>query len=164
MDNEAQVARIAQAALAGHVTVAVAESLTCGALVNTLGLGEQSATWLAGAVVAYQTGVKVDVLGLDPDVDPCSAECAVQLAVGVRELLGADVAVAATGVGGPDPEDGHEPGTVYIGWAREAEHGHRGFDFTGDPAEVLEQTVGAALGALEGILGTVLSSERPREA
>lgn len=154
MDNEAQVPRIAEAALGQDVTIAVAESLTCGALVSTLGLGEESATRLSGAVVAYQMSTKVEVLGVEEGIDPCSAQCAVQLATGVRDLLGADVAVATTGVGGLDSEGGHEPGTVYIGWVRDGEQGHRGFDFSGEPADILEQTVTAALGVLEGVLRT----------
>jgi len=85
------------------------------------------------------------VLGLEPGTDPCSPECAEQLAVGVRELLGADLAVSTTGVGGPGPEDGHEAGTVYVGWSTAHGTGHRAFMFDGGPDEVLEQTVAAAL-------------------
>lgn len=152
MDIDAHVQQVARLADDGGLTLAVAESLTCGALVSALGRGENSAEWLTGAVVAYQMSTKVDVLGVDPGVDPCSAECAVQLAVGVRERLGADLAVATTGVGGPDPEGGHAPGTVYIGWASDQDRGHRGFQFEGEPAEVLEQTVEAALVVLRGRL------------
>jgi putative competence-damage inducible protein len=37
-----------------------------------------------------------------------------EMADGAAQLLGADVAVATTGVAGPGPADGHEAGTVYI--------------------------------------------------
>ncbi len=73
------------------------------------------------------------MLGLRAGVEPCSAECAEQLAVGVRTLLVADVAVSATGVGGPDPEDGHPPGTVYLGWSSGAGVGHRLLNLDGGP-------------------------------
>src|SRR5690554_2150753 len=108
---DALVRPIAEKALADGVTIAVAESLTCGALVNALGAGESSSEWLAGGVAAYMMSTKVDVLGVTAGIDPCSAQCAEELAVGVRTLLRADVAMSTTGVGGPDPEDGHEPGT-----------------------------------------------------
>ncbi|MDQ2624004.1 MAG: nicotinamide-nucleotide amidohydrolase family protein, partial [Actinomycetota bacterium] len=124
MGTEETVARIATAALEHGTQIAVAESLTCGTLCKTLGLGESSSEWLAGAVVAYQTRTKIEVLGLEPGTDPCSPECAEQLAVGVRELLGADLAVSTTGVGGPGPEDGHEAGTVYVGWSTAGGQGH----------------------------------------
>ncbi|NLF04336.1 MAG: CinA family protein [Actinomycetales bacterium] len=146
------VAPIARKALSDGVTLAVAESLTCGALVNALGAGEDSVEWLAGGVVAYQTSTKVDVLGMDPGVYPCSSECAVQLAVGVRELLRADVAVSTTGVGGPGADGEHPAGTVFIGWASDRGVGHRAFSFDGAPEEVLDQTVAMALRELLGLL------------
>lgn len=45
-----------------------------------------------------------------PGTDPCSSTCAVQLAVGVRSLMGADVAVSTIGVGGPTPRTATNPG------------------------------------------------------
>src|SRR5687767_3132995 len=109
--------RIADAALRRRVRVAIAESLTCGLLASELGKGHDATEWFAGGVVAYQTDVKRRVLKVRAGVDPCSADCAEQLATGVRALLDADLAVSATGVGGPDAEDGHAPGTVYLGWS-----------------------------------------------
>ncbi len=96
--------------------------------------------------------MKEDVLGLQPGTDPCSAACAEQLARGVRALLGADVAVSTTGVGGPDAQDGHEPGTVYLGWATAEDAGHELVHFEGDPVEVIDQAVEAALTLLADTL------------
>ena len=39
------------------------------------------------------------------------------MALGVRERLGADVGVAPTGVAGPAEQEGHPPGTVFLGLA-----------------------------------------------
>ena len=39
------------------------------------------------------------------------------MADGVRRLLGADVALATTGVAGPDPQEGKAPGTAFAGLA-----------------------------------------------
>jgi nicotinamide-nucleotide amidase len=36
------------------------------------------------------------------------------MAAGVAALFDAEVGLATTGVGGPDPDEGHEPGTVWI--------------------------------------------------
>lgn len=138
------VQRLADAGRRG-VTVAVAESLTSGLLAAAVGDGEHASTWFAGGVVAYRTGVKEDLLGLTPGTDPCSAACAVQLASGVRRLFAVDVAVATTGVGGPDPQNGHPPGTVYLGWASASGTGHLRLQLAGDPASVVRQTVRSAL-------------------
>lgn len=136
--------RVATAALRSRRTVAVAESLTCGQLSAALGAAPDSAQWLRGAVVAYSADVKRQVLGV-PEVPVVSETAACAMAVGVRMLLGADVAVAVTGVGGPDPQDGEPVGSVWLAvhaedrtWAR-----HELFD--GEPEDVLRRTVEVAL-------------------
>jgi nicotinamide-nucleotide amidase len=64
-------------------------------------------------VVSYATEVKRRALGVTA-ANVISAECAEQMAAGVRNLLGADVSVAVTGVGGPDDQEGEPPGTVWL--------------------------------------------------
>lgn len=146
------VERIADAARRAGAVCAVAESLTSGRLAAEVGRGPSAQDWFGGGVVAYQVRVKEDVLGLMPGTDPCSASCAEQLARGVRALLGADVAVSTTGVGGPDAQDGHPPGTVYLGWATADAVGHRLLEFEGDPVAVIDQSVDAALTMLADLL------------
>lgn len=145
---EGAIERLSTAARAGGATVAVAESLTSGAVASAIGRGESASEWFAGGVVAYLMRVKEAVLGVRPGIDPCSAECAEQLARGVRERLDAEVAVSTTGVGGPDPEDGHPAGTVFIGWATADEVGHRFLQIDGPPEDVVEETVEAAVSLL----------------
>lgn len=124
--------------------IAVVESLTSGGLAHAVGAGDEASEWFAGGIVAYMTDVKEHVLGVSAGVDPCSAECAEQLAAGGRELFAADVCVSTTGVGGPESEDGHAPGTVYIGWAIEGEHGHRLLQLDGSPEQVMDASIAAA--------------------
>jgi nicotinamide-nucleotide amidase len=135
------IQRLAKAASQHGIRIAVAESLTSGLLAGKVGEGEDAASWFAGAVVAYFTEVKESVLGLEPGVDPCSPACAEQLARGVRALMKADLAFSTTGVGGPAPADGHEPGTVYVGWASAEGSGHRLLRLDGEPSEILAHTV-----------------------
>lgn len=130
--------------------VAVAESLTSGTLAGAVGAGEEASEWFAGGIVAYMTSTKERVLGLEPGTDPCSAACAEQLARGARDLFDVDLAVSTTGVGGPDAQDGHPPGTVFLGWATQTAAGHRQLSLDGGPESVLSQTVGAALRLLLG--------------
>ncbi len=108
------VTRLTQTGL----TIAAAESLTgglvCSALVDVPG----ASAVLRGSVTAYATELKAQVLGVDAarlaSVGPVDAQVAQEMADGAAQLLGADVAVATTGVAGPGPADGHEAGTVYI--------------------------------------------------
>lgn len=145
-----ELERLAQVGRSG-MRVAVAESLTSGLLCSEIGKGEDASDWFAGGVVAYRTQTKEELLGLPPGTDPCSAACAVQLAVGARELFDADVAISTTGVGGPLPEGGHEPGTVFLGWATAAASGYRGLALGGGPEAVLNSTVDQALSLLAQI-------------
>lgn len=125
--------------------IAVAESLTSGALASAVGAGEGASEWFAGGVVAYLSEAKERVLGFPADQDPTSAKCAEQLARGARELLDADVCVSTTGVGGPDAEDGHPAGTVFLGWATRDGAGHRQLALDGEPEEVIASTVDEAV-------------------
>ncbi|WP_084505263.1 CinA family protein [Nocardia harenae] len=145
--------RVAAATARTGRTVAVAESLTAGRIAAALGAAPDSGTWLRGGVVAYAAEVKHTVLGV-PDVPVVTATAAGTMATGVRGLLGADVAVAVTGVGGPDPQDGEPAGSVWFGVTAgdTAATCHHVFD--GDPVEVLEQTVTRALELLRDAVAT----------
>ena len=139
--------RVADLATARGETVAVAESLTSGKIAAALGAAPEAATWLRGGVVAYHPEVKRNVLNM-PDVPVVSRPAAEALARNVRTLLGADIAVAVTGVGGPEPSDGEPAGTVWFGTASEAGVTACSAHFDGEPDEVLDQTVRFALTCL----------------
>ena len=99
-------------------TVAVAESLTGGDVCSWLvGVPGASAV-VRGGVVAYATDLKASLLGVDGDLlarhGAVHPEVAAAMARGVAERLGADWGVATTGVAGPQPQDGHPPGTVHV--------------------------------------------------
>ena len=66
--------------------------------------------------------VKVDVLGVlsssIADYGAVSREVAEQMAIGVRERLGADYGIATTGFAGPGGGSDENPvGTIWIAWA-----------------------------------------------
>ena len=137
-------------------SVAVAESLTGGLLSARLARLPQASTWFRGGVVAYMASVKHDVLGVRPG-PVVRREAAIEMARGVARALDADVAVAVTGVGGPDPEEGQPPGTVWIAVAdgdRVVAEVHR---FDGEPSEVCHRTCDVAL----GLLAEVVLPDRP---
>ncbi|HUX71951.1 MAG TPA: CinA family protein [Cellulomonadaceae bacterium] len=104
--------------VARGLTIAVAESLTGGAVTAALVDVPGASRVLRGGVVAYATDLKATLLGVDPAllaergaVDP---EVARGMALGVRSRLAADVGVATTGVAGPDGQDGQPPGVVHV--------------------------------------------------
>ncbi|NUS44044.1 MAG: CinA family protein [Mycobacteriaceae bacterium] len=126
------------------VTVAVAESLTAGNVAAALGAAPDSAEWFRGGIVAYSTEVKHQLLDV-PDIPVVSEAAAIAMATSVRAMMGADVAVAVTGVGGPGPQDGEPAGSVWfaVATADGARGVYRRFD--GGPARVVDRSVRHAL-------------------
>ncbi|KRF24507.1 CinA family protein [Phycicoccus sp. Soil803] len=144
-------------------TVATAESLTGGLVCAALTDVPGASAVVRGAVVAYATELKAQVLGVDPDLlatgGAVQAEVARQMATGVCRVLGAQVGVATTGVAGPDPQDGHPVGTVFVAVAAEGRVQVRELSLAGDRATIRAGTVEAALDLVaeivaDGVNGT----------
>ena len=93
------------------LTLGLAESVTGGLVGGRITNVAGSSSVFRGGVVSYASEVKFDVLGVDrgPVV---SEEAAAQMATGARRVLGCDVALALTGVAGPDEQDGRAVGTL----------------------------------------------------
>ena len=134
------------------LTVAVAESLTAGLVAARLADVPGASAVLRGAVVAYASDLKHSLLGVDADLlarsGPVQREVAEQMADGVRRALGADLAVATTGVAGPDPQDGVPPGTVFLALSTPSGTRAREARLSGDRRAVREAAVALALGLL----------------
>lgn len=115
-----------------------------------------------GGVVSYATRVKVDVLGVPPEVvrddGVISARCAEAMAVGARSLLGADYAIATTGVAGPDSQEGHPVGTVFVAVAGPSGVHGIALELAGERDRIQHDTVEAAV----DLAGMVLRGEEPR--
>lgn len=111
------VARMAE----GGETLAVAESLTGGLLADAFVSVPGASAVFVGGVVSYATRTKAEVLGVSAEllarVGAPDPEVAVAMAVGVRQLLRSTVALATTGVAGPESQDGKPPGTIYVALA-----------------------------------------------
>jgi nicotinamide-nucleotide amidase len=152
-------AEVIRSFAARGLTVAVAESLTGGLVVADLVAIPGASAVVRGGVVAYATELKHDLLGVDAALlaagGPVQALVAEQMAAGVRARLGADIGLATTGVAGPDPQDGHQPGEVWIAIASStgvlSVHLERG----GDRDTIRRETVDAVLDlALTGAGGS----------
>ncbi|MEU1981243.1 CinA family protein [Nocardia sp. NPDC019395] len=131
---------LAEIAGSTGIRVAVAESLTSGQLAAALGAASNSSEWFRGAIVAYSRDVKHQVLGV-PDGPVVCAAAAAAMAEGVRTLFEATIAVGVTGAGGPAPQDGHEPGSVWFAVSVDGAVSTRHRVFDGAPAEILDQVV-----------------------
>ncbi|MCU1394477.1 MAG: CinA-like protein [Ilumatobacteraceae bacterium] len=98
------------------LTLGLAESVTGGLVAGRLTGIPGASEVLRGGIVSYASEVKFDVLGVTPG--PVVSESAAgEMAVGARRVLGADVALALTGVAGPTEQDGMPVGTLCIGVA-----------------------------------------------
>jgi nicotinamide-nucleotide amidase len=131
------------------LTLAVAESLTGGLVVAELISVPGASAVVRGGVVAYATELKHELLGVDAALlaagGPIQAEVAEQMASGVRARLSADVGLATTGVAGPDPQDGHPPGEVWIAIATATGVHSVRLELGGDRASVRRETVEAVI-------------------
>lgn len=139
-----------------EATIATAESLTGGQLAVKLTATPGSSKTFLGGVVSYATEVKTDVLGVDEAVveqyGVVSAECAREMARGVRQVMGSTYALSTTGVAGPEDQEGKPPGTVYVGIAGPDGETTVALELSGKRGVVQEKTCEQALSALCGIL------------
>ncbi|ACZ30268.1 CinA domain protein [Xylanimonas cellulosilytica DSM 15894] len=151
-------ADVLAAAAARGWSLAVAESLTGGLVVAALVAVPGASAVLRGGVVAYATDLKASLLGVDPGLlaehGAVHPGVAAAMAAGVRRAAGADVGLATTGVAGPDPQDGVEPGRVYVAVATPDGDVVRRLDLPGDRAAVRAAAVDGVLAlALDVIPG-----------
>jgi nicotinamide-nucleotide amidase len=101
------------------LTLATAESCTGGLVAARLTSVPGSSDVFLGGIVAYANGAKEDGLGVPRSIlerhGAVSAEAAQAMAEGARTRLGADVAVAVTGVAGPGGGSEEKPvGLVFV--------------------------------------------------
>jgi nicotinamide-nucleotide amidase len=104
------------------ISVGFAESCTGGLIGHRLTNVPGSSAYFRGAIAAYANDVKEGLLGVPraslERAGAVSEEVAAAMAEGARGALGVDVAVATTGVAGPDGGTPEKPvGTVCIGLA-----------------------------------------------
>ena len=113
VDDETMESAVLDALRQRGWTLALAESLTGGLIGSRLTAVPGASDVFRGGLVSYASDVKFDLLDV-PEGPVVSEEAVTAMAQGAARLLDADCAIAVTGVAGPDPLDGEDPGTVWM--------------------------------------------------
>lgn len=151
VETEAAAAELCQRLKDRGMRLVTAESCTGGLLAASLAKVPDSSEVLEGSFVTYRASLKTAALGVSEATiarrtvyDP---EVARQMASGaLKAAPEAGLALAVTGVAGPDPDQGKPPGSICIASCLRGEPPvAREFHFPGDPPEVLSATLAAAL-------------------
>jgi nicotinamide-nucleotide amidase len=152
-----QAMKVGALLMDGERRLVTAESCTGGWIAKVLTDVPGSSNWFLGGVVAYSNTLKQSLLGVLPSTlaahGAVSEAAAREMAVGALETLGGQVAVAVTGIAGPDgAQPGKPVGTVWFGWAwrvdGEIETRVALETFSGDREAVRRQSVVRALNEL----------------
>jgi PncC family amidohydrolase len=142
--------RVGSALLARSLMLAVAESCTGGLAGGRITAVPGSSGYFLGGVVAYHDHVKSSVLGVSASMlrrhGAVSAPVAAAMARGARRALGADVAVAVTGIAGPGGGSAAKPvGLVHVAVCGPGGTRVRRAVFAGDRGRVRDQAADLAL-------------------
>ncbi len=142
---------------AGGLRLATAESCTGGMVAARLTSVPGSSATFVGGVVAYADEVKHAELDVSEELlaehGAVSAEVAAAMAEGARRRLGADVAVAVTGVAGPGGGTPEKPvGRVYLHAAGPDGFAARMLDLPGEREQIRVRATVTALHLLRALL------------
>ena len=149
---------VANLLIENKFTIAIAESLTGGKissmLVEKSGISE---AFLEG-IVCYSNKSKINTLGVREETlakfGAVSEEVAKEMALGAAKRLGADFAVATTGIAGPNSDETDKPvGLAYIGIYAQGDIRVRECLFTGDRELIRYRT---SVEALEEVRRNIL--------
>jgi nicotinamide-nucleotide amidase len=103
-----------------NITIAFAESMTAGLLVNEFSKANGASKVLKGCIVTYHPELKIRLLNVDPTTiakfTPESQEVTTEMVKGLLKVISAEIAVAVTGLAseGGSESDEKPVGTVFI--------------------------------------------------
>ncbi|MBR1943345.1 CinA family protein [bacterium] len=101
------------------IKIATAESCTGGLLSSRLTDIAGSSSYTKENFITYANEAKINILGVSPETlekyGAVSEECALEMANGLYEKTGCDIAISTTGIAGPTtPEEGKPVGLIYV--------------------------------------------------
>ena len=131
-------------------TLATAESCTGGMIGTMLTDAPGSSGFYLGGVISYANSAKVDLLGVVPatleEHGAVSRKTAEEMAEGARKRFGSTIAIATTGIAGPDGGTAEKPvGTIWIAVASASRTVARSFLLGGERAIVRQRASAIAL-------------------
>lgn len=132
------------------LTIATAESFTGGAIGSTITETAGASRYWLGGMIAYSNRAKQEFLGVRATTlerhGAVSAEVAEDMARGARERFDSDIALASTGIAGPDGGTPEKPvGLVYLGLATRDTAVTERFVLGGTRQEIVNRSVAYAL-------------------
>jgi len=155
--------RVADTLKANALVMAAAESCTGGWIGQAVTMVPGSSKWFDRGFVTYTNESKQEMLGVSAETlkrfGAVSEQTVREMAAGALKASHAQVAVAVSGVAGPDGGTSKKPvGTVCIAWCMTgSEPVARSHRFQGDRDSVRRQSV---IAALEGLLELVRPGSR----
>ncbi len=102
------------------ITITTAESCTGGLIASEIVKHSGVSSIYSGSIVSYSNEIKHKLLGVDKEVfetyGAVSKECVEQMCKGVQKIFDSKIAIAVSGIAGPDGGSEEKPvGTVFIG-------------------------------------------------
>lgn len=136
-----------------NLTLAIAESCTGGYTARTFTQHEGASAFFEGGIIAYSNDVKINVLGVKLDTivkhGAVSEQTALEMAEGVRKLVGAKIGISTTGVAGTGGGTPEKPvGTVWIAYSDENETIAKTYQLTKNRNLNIQLTTNAVLNLL----------------
>ena len=140
-----------------NLTMACAESCTGGMIANSIVERSGVSSVFAGGAVTYSNALKEKLLSVPAEIlekyGAVSEECACAMARGCAENLGADAAVATTGIAGPDGGTPEKPvGLVYVAACVKGEIMVRQLNLRGGRLMIRQRAAAQALILLNSML------------
>ncbi len=139
------------------LTLATCESLTGGALGAALCSVAGASKVYRGGLITYASDLKTSLAGVDADWiktnGVINGETARQMALGAAKQCQSVTAISTTGVAGPDGQDGHLPGEVWVGVMISDRVFSKQFHFEGGRELIRQQTVKASLNYFLQLIG-----------
>jgi nicotinamide-nucleotide amidase len=129
------------------LSLGIAESLTGGLMGTRFTSVPGASDVFRGSIVSYASDVKFSLLGV-PEGPVVTAQAAQDMAEGARRVLGADVALATTGVAGPAEQEGQPVGTVFLGLAMDGASEAQQVKLPGDRQRIRQYAVISAVNLL----------------
>lgn len=148
--NQDLATRIGELLLERGFKLALAESCTGGLVGDRITNIPGSSEYFQGGIVAYAYQVKADLLGVSwESLDShgaVSREVVVEMAMGARKFLKADVAASISGIAGPGGGTPAKPvGTVWLALVAPDGSWTREFHFPGDRMQIKAASADAAM-------------------